>query len=410
MILVVIDGLTPSMFEAAATPTLRLLGEHGEYRARRVDVPVADPGLPGLDRDGRSRPGARDSASRVVEPRTRTGWSSTARRSARFARPDWRAGLKDTIIDLSARHLGTNARTIFETLEGDGLTTAAVNITCYRGGTKHIATIPGVPAVYGPKHFFFYSLYESDRTGAPLAVRSRALGSIDAYAAAVGRWLVTRDAFDLLVFYLPDYDYASHAGGPDTAHEALARSDSAIAALMAAAGGPDEFLERYALVVCSDHGQSKVEQTAALDAGGDLVTASNRAAMVYTANPRAVAERLDAEPSAGIVLFLEDGRGRRAPRRRRGPRLARRGARRPGARGGRAAQPELGRGARLGRPRLGVRRPRRRQPSRRRQPRLARGRRLRGADALGRPRPAARVDHHDQGADHRPLRVDDAVP
>ena len=86
-----------------------------------------------------------------------------------------------------------------------------MNITCYRGGTKHIATIPGVPAVYGPKHFFFYSLYESDRTGAPLAVRSRALGSIDAYAAAVGRWLVTRDAFDLLVFYLPDYDYASHA-------------------------------------------------------------------------------------------------------------------------------------------------------------------------------------------------------
>ena len=235
-------------------------------------------------------------------------------------------------------------------------------------------------------------------------MRSRALGSIDAYAAAVGRWLVTRDAFDLLVFYLPDYDYASHAGGPDAAHEALARSDSAIAALMAAAGGPDEFLDRYALVVCSDHGQSKVEQTAALDVGGDLVTASNRAAMVYTANPRAVAERLDAEPSAGIVLFLEDGE---VVARRDGDEdlgAARRRARRPGARGGRAAQPELGRGARLGRARLGVRRPRRRQPSRRRQPRLARGGRLRGADALGRPRPAARVDHADQGADHRPLR------
>jgi predicted AlkP superfamily pyrophosphatase or phosphodiesterase len=165
-----------------------------------------------------------------------------------------------------------------------------------------------VPAVYGPKRFFFFSLYESDRTGAPLAIRNRALGSIDAYAAAVGRWLVTRDGFDLLVHYLPDYDFASHAAGPDSAHEALARSDAAIAALMDAAGGPDEFLERYAVVVCSDHGQSHVEYAARLDVGGDLVTASNRAAMVYTDEPRRIAELLDAEPSAGIVLFSEDGR------------------------------------------------------------------------------------------------------
>src|SRR3712207_7883040 len=45
---------------------------------------------------------------------------------------------------------------------------------------------------------------ESDRTGAPLAVRNRAAGTIDGYAAAVGRWLVTRDGFDLLVYYLSD--------------------------------------------------------------------------------------------------------------------------------------------------------------------------------------------------------------
>jgi hypothetical protein len=139
-------------------------------------------------------------------------------------------------------------------------------------------------------------------------VRNRALGSIDGYAAWVGRWLVTRDGFDLLVYYLPDYDYASHAAGPDSAHEALARSDAAVAALLDAAGGPDAFLERYAVVLCSDHGQSHVDRVAKLDADGDLVTASNRAAMVYTADPRGVAERLDAQPAAGIVLFAEDGR------------------------------------------------------------------------------------------------------
>jgi hypothetical protein len=162
--------------------------------------------------------------------------------------------------------------------------------------------------VNGPKRFFWYSLYESDRTGAPLAILNRALGSIDAYAASVGRWLVTRDGFDLLVYYLPDYDYASHAFGPDSAHDALARSDAAVAALLDAAGGPEAFLDRYAVVVCSDHGQSHVTHAAALDAGDDLVTASNRAAMVYTDDARRVAERLDAQPAAGIVLFLEDGR------------------------------------------------------------------------------------------------------
>jgi hypothetical protein len=119
---------------------------------------------------------------------------------------------------------------------------------------------------------------------------------------------VTRDGFDVLVYYLPDYDYASHAFGPDAAHEALARSDAAVAALMDAAGGPDEFLSRYAVVVCSDHGQSKVEDVAQLDAGADRITASNRAAMIYTDDPRAAAERLDDEAAAGIVLFEEDGR------------------------------------------------------------------------------------------------------
>ena len=113
----------------------------------------------------------------------------------------------------------------------------------------------------GPKRFFFYSLYETRPDRRADRGPNRALGSIDAYAAHVGRWLVTRDGFDFLVYYLPDYDYASHAAGPDAAHEALARSDDASRALMAAAGGPDEFLERYAVVVCSDHGQSSVERT-----------------------------------------------------------------------------------------------------------------------------------------------------
>jgi hypothetical protein len=307
VVLVVIDGLTPSMLEAADTPALRFLLDHGSYRRATSTFPSLTPVCLASIATG-AHPDVHEiphlvwwhrGEQRLVE----YGSSFAAMRAAGLAR-----GLRDTIVNLNERHLGKRAETIYEALEARGLTTAAINITTYRGRNRHLPTLPGLPAVNGPKRFFFYSLYESDRTGAPIAVRNRALGSIDAYAAAVGRWLVTRNGFDVLVYYLPDYDYASHVLGPDTAHEALARSDAAVAALMDAAGGPDEFLERYAVVLCADHGQSRIEQTARLAVDGALVTASNRAAMLYGDDPRALATALDDEPSVELALFLEDDR------------------------------------------------------------------------------------------------------
>jgi predicted AlkP superfamily pyrophosphatase or phosphodiesterase len=312
-ILIVIDGLTPQVFEAAvesgAAPALAQLYAAGTYRRAVSTFPSLTPvclsaiatgshpdvhGIPHLvwwHREER----------RLVE----YGSSFGAMRAAGLTR-----GLLDTIFNLNRRHLSTDAVTIYESLEDAGLTAAAINITCYRGRTRHVPTVPGVPRAYGPKRFFYYSLFESDPTGAPLAVRNRAGGSIDAYAAATGRWLVTRDGFDFLVYYLPDYDYASHAFGPDQAHEALARSDAAVEALIAAAGGIDEFLDRYAVVVCSDHGQTTIDRAERLELPGVddvVVTASNRAGMVYDlrgGRTRELAERLDGEH---LVLFLEDG-------------------------------------------------------------------------------------------------------
>ena len=95
--------------------------------------------------------------------------------------------------------------------------------------------MPGLarPA-FGPKRFFYYNLFESDATGAPLSVRKRSAGTVDAYAVAVGRWLVTRDGFDFLVYYLSDYDYASHTLGPDGAAATLVDADEAVAAPLVA--------------------------------------------------------------------------------------------------------------------------------------------------------------------------------
>jgi predicted AlkP superfamily pyrophosphatase or phosphodiesterase len=312
LILVVIDGLTPSMLEdtleRGTAPALALLAEHGRYRRAVSTFPSLTPVCLSSLATG-AHPDVHEiphlvwyhrGERRLVE----YGSSFGAVRAA-----GTKQSLVDTVYGLNASHLGRGAVTVYEALEDAGLVAAAVNITCYRGRTPHSPTVPFLtrPA-YGPSRFFFYNLFESDVTGAPLSVRNRPRGTIDAYATAVGRWLVTRDGFDFLAFYLSDYDYASHAQGPDAAHAALARCDDAVGALIAAAGGADEFLERYAVILCSDHGQTTVQDVARLEDvfRDEIVTASNRAAMVYTdAEPRTLAPRLDGNPAVDVVLWRE---------------------------------------------------------------------------------------------------------
>jgi hypothetical protein len=321
LILVVIDGLTPEVFEDAvaseSAPALAFLARNGSYRRGVSTFPSLTPVClssiaTGAHPDVHRIPHLvwwHRGERRLVE----YGSSFAAVRAAGARR-----SIVDAVFNMNEQHLGREAVTVYEALEGAGLTTAAVNITCYRGRTPHLPIVPGLtrPA-YGPKEFFFYSLFESEVTGAPVAVFGRSTGSIDAYAGYVGRWLVARDGFDLLVYYLPDYDFASHALGPGSNEVALGRSDAAVGALIEAAGGPDEFLERYAVVVCSDHGQTDVERAVSLEASlagakGVLVTASNRAGMVYRLpecreDAAELARRLDGSAAAEVVLYREGG-------------------------------------------------------------------------------------------------------
>jgi hypothetical protein len=322
LVLVVVDGMTPAAFERAVesgrAPAMSFLAEHGDYRLATSVFPSLTPVCLSSIATG-AGPGVHHIPSlvwwnrqehRIVE----YGSSFAAVRAAGLSQ-----GLMDTIFNMNARHLAADAVTIYEALEDAGLVAGAANITCYRGRHRYLPTVPGLSrAAYGPQRFFFYGLFESDRTGAPFAVRSRRAGSVDAYAAAVGRWLVTRDGFDFLAFYLSGYDFASHAGGPDgpEADNALEQVDAAISALLDAAGGPDEFLERYAVVLLSDHGQTSVERAARLEEpfadleGQVVVTASNRAGQVYLLpGPRVdaseLARRLDGFAAVDVTLRRE---------------------------------------------------------------------------------------------------------
>ena len=319
VVLIIVDGMTPAAFERAVAgdrnPALKFLAEHGTYGKAVSVFPSLTPVclssiVTGGGPDVHHIPHLvwwNRQQKRIVE----YGSSFAALRHAGMAQ-----SLSDTIFNMNERHLAKSAVTMYEALEDAGYVTAAVNITCYRGRNLHRPTIPGVRTAHGPKRFFFYSLFESDVTGAPFAVRNRAGGTIDAYAASVGRWLVTRDGFDFFAFYLSDFDYASHAQGPQGADDVLARTDGSIQALFDAAGGPDEFLERYAVILHSDHGQTDVSQTGQLEralrdfSNEIVVTASNRAGQVYLLpnahiDAAALAAQLDGEPSVDVSFRRE---------------------------------------------------------------------------------------------------------
>lgn len=330
LVLIVIDGLTPAVFERAIEsseiPALSFLAGRGTYRRALSTFPSLTPVCASSIATG-SHPDGHHIPHLVWYEREERRLIEYGSSFGAVVAAGTRRSILDTIFNMNGRHLSPHATTVFESLHDAGLTTAAVNFTCYRGRTEHRTVLPGVTrSALAPERFFFYNLFESDETGAPLAVRKRAAGTIDAYAAAVGRWLVTRDGFDFLVFYLSDFDYASHSLGPEGAAVKLGDADRAVGALLEAAGGPDEFLERYDVILCSDHGQTEVHSAAPLESAyADLrlfrgrearahvaVCASNRAGQVYRLpscqeGTRALAERLDGHEAVDVAFFREDG-------------------------------------------------------------------------------------------------------
>src|SRR6185503_16001060 len=109
---------------------------------------------------------------------------------------------------------------------------------------------------------------------------------------------------------------------------AVEQADASLGLLVEAAGGWDQFLERYAVMVVADHSQSAVER--AVDAQEPLeglklfrssrhsdpaecdlaVAASNRVAMAYllpggTLTASEVAHRFARHPSADVVSWRE---------------------------------------------------------------------------------------------------------
>src|SRR5205807_4993150 len=253
--------------------------------------------------------------------------------------------LTDTVYRMNAEHLSHDVETVFETLDDLALRTAGTTYLIYRGRHQHEVSNETALArlatstvfrrtIDGPQELFYADIYASRRTGCRGQLGMP--GIRDQHTGCVGAYLVEHDLFDFLLFSLPDNDAWSHRNGPHAQVTSIASADRQLERLMHAAGGPDEFLDDYAVIVTSDHSQAAVEERIRLDrafADFDVATRSaarsagaevalspaQRSAMIYALDPEqrdaVVARSLQAVSELDgidLVLWLPDGGGNEA--------------------------------------------------------------------------------------------------
>jgi predicted AlkP superfamily pyrophosphatase or phosphodiesterase len=310
LVLVVIDALKPSMLERAIAsgraPALRRIRQEGVYVPDCVAAfpsvtPVCAATITtGASPDRHLIPSMnwyhREEA-RYVE----YGSSFSASRQFGVLR-----SLTDTVYRMNAEHLSREVETVYESLDDAKLRTAGTTYLIYRGRHQHEVSNETALArivtstlfrrtIEGPQELFYADLYASRKTGCRGQLGMP--GIRDQHTGCVGAYLIERDLFDFLLFSLPDNDAWSHKNGPHAQVTSIAAADRQLERLMHAAGGPDAFLDQYAVIVTSDHSQAAVEERIRLDSafadfnvatpGGSndgaefALSPAQRAAMVY---------------------------------------------------------------------------------------------------------------------------------
>ncbi|MET0770232.1 MAG: alkaline phosphatase family protein [Solirubrobacteraceae bacterium] len=271
LVLAVIDAMKPAMLERAIAtgraPTLQLLMERGEFvddcvAAFPSVTPVCAASIATGTGPDRHHIPSMNWYHRDEERYVEYGTSFKASQAFGFKR-----SLTDTIYNMNAEHLSAETPTVFESLDDAGFRTAGTTYLMYRGRHRHevtnetaltrIASVVFKESVLGPREFFYADMFASRRTGCRSQLGLP--GVRDQHAGCVAEYLVENDLFDFLLLSLPDNDTHSHKHGPDAQVTSLAAADQQIERMMQAAGGADAFLEDHAVIVCSDHSQSLVE-------------------------------------------------------------------------------------------------------------------------------------------------------
>jgi Type I phosphodiesterase / nucleotide pyrophosphatase len=271
LVLAVIDSLAPDMLDQAIAegraPALAAVRERGSYVRDCVSTfpsvtPVASATIAtGAGPDGHFIP-SMNWYHRGEERYVEYGSSLPATRAFGLVR-----SLQDTVYNMNMAHLSRALKTVHEHLDDAGFRTACTTWLIYRGRTRHepwsesrlrrVAEAAQFRhAVWGTRELFYADLFDSRNTGCTSTLGLP--GQRDRHSACVGAYAVENDLFDFMLFSLPDNDTYSHKHGPDGQVRSIAEADRALERIMHVAGGVDDFLDRYAVIVMSDHSQTPV--------------------------------------------------------------------------------------------------------------------------------------------------------
>lgn len=172
--------------------------------------------------------------------------------------------LRDIFVHLNGEHLSPRTPTLFELLEGAGLTCGNVNYPISRGGYLHMAHLPWLLAwasglgrelaVSGPRHCYLGDFL-------PPAGHGRAgllgrYGINDRRAGDFGAHMIRRHRPDFSLVYLNEHDMRSHQAGPMGCAYSLAIIDAQLAKLMDAYGSWDAAVREARWILVGDHAQS----------------------------------------------------------------------------------------------------------------------------------------------------------
>jgi Type I phosphodiesterase / nucleotide pyrophosphatase len=340
----VIDSLKPEMLDQAIeegrAPALATLRERGTYIRDCISTfpsvtPVASAAIATGAGPGEHHIPSMNWFHRGEERYIEYGSSFPATRAFGVVR-----SLFDTVYNMNMAHLSRARKTLFEHLDDAGLRTACTTYLIYRGRTRHDPSGESVyrrigevlqfrHPVYGARELFYADLFDSRNTGCTSALGLP--GQRDRHTGCVGAYLVENDLFDFLLFSLPDNDTHSHKVGPEGQVRSIAEADRALERIMHVAGGVDAFLEEHAVIVMSDHSQTKVEERLNLadvfSSWRVLVPAdpapveaeiavcpSARSAMVYVLDPaereglvKQAIEALEGVDGIELVITRQDG-------------------------------------------------------------------------------------------------------
>ncbi|MBC7461627.1 MAG: alkaline phosphatase family protein, partial [Thermoleophilia bacterium] len=191
----------------------------------------------------------------------------------------WR-GVQDVMVDLNHQHLAESTSTLFEVVQDSGKRAASINYLVSRGRTRHnikhnygpmraFANSAKVSSAYGPDHMYLGELYGSLK---PLLPQVGFKRPKDWGGGHIARYLMRNTGVEFVVLYLGEHDHKSHMLGPDATQQAINVADRALGKAMSSLGGIEPFLEKFAVLICADHGQTRVHEHAAIEDVFDDVT------------------------------------------------------------------------------------------------------------------------------------------